>query len=101
MVMLISKFVLTPQTNLQDQAARDKALQQMASMSSAQIVSASAIHNKAMGQGLPGLPPGVPPSSVRPSYPGAPSVSAGILDRSFSSLRNPTSLDFKRPVTSV
>ena len=63
-----------PQTNLQDQAARDKALQQMASMSSAQIVSASAIHNKAMGQGLAGLP-GVPPSSVRPPYPGAPSVS--------------------------
>lgn len=62
------------QTNLQDQAARDKALQQMASMSSAQIVSASAIHNKAMGQGLGGLP-GVPPSSVRPAYPGAPSVS--------------------------
>ncbi|XP_076466711.1 transcriptional enhancer factor TEF-1-like isoform X2 [Babylonia areolata] len=61
-------------TNLQDQAARDKALQQMASMSSAQIVSASAIHNKAMGQGLPGLPPGVPPSSVRPPYPGAPSI---------------------------
>ena len=46
----------------------------MASMSSAQIVSASAIHNKAMGQGLAGLP-GVPPSSVRPPYPGAPSVS--------------------------
>ncbi|XP_076445605.1 transcriptional enhancer factor TEF-1-like [Babylonia areolata] len=62
-------------TNLQDQAVRDKALQQMASMSSAQIVSASAIHNKAMGQGLPGLPPGGgPPSSVRPPYPGAPSI---------------------------
>ncbi|KAK7108105.1 transcriptional enhancer factor TEF-1-like isoform X2 [Littorina saxatilis] len=58
-------------TNLQDQAARDKALQQMASMSSAQIVSASAIHNKAMGQGL-GLPPGV--ASSRTSYPGAPSI---------------------------
>jgi transcriptional enhancer factor len=29
-----------------DQAARDKALQTMASMSSAQIVSASVIHNK-------------------------------------------------------
>ncbi|PVD28358.1 hypothetical protein C0Q70_10945 [Pomacea canaliculata] len=61
-------------TNLQDQAARDKALQQMASMSSAQIVSASAIHNKAMGSGLTGLPPGVSPSSVRPPYPGAPAV---------------------------
>lgn len=31
-----------------DQAARDKALQTMASMSSAQIVSASVIHNKNM-----------------------------------------------------
>ena len=30
----------------QDQAARDKALQTMASMSSAQIVSASVLHNK-------------------------------------------------------
>ena len=68
------------QTNLQDQAARDKALQQMASMSSAQIVSASAIHNKAMGQNLPGLPPGMPPSAVRPPYPGTPSVSfAGLI----------------------
>jgi hypothetical protein len=31
---------------MQDQSAKDKALQSMASMSSAQIVSASAIHNK-------------------------------------------------------
>ncbi|XP_041353962.1 transcriptional enhancer factor TEF-1-like isoform X2 [Gigantopelta aegis] len=54
----------------QDQASRDKALQQMASMSSAQIVSASAIHNKALAQSL-GNMPGIPP--VRPAYPGAPS----------------------------
>ena len=33
----------------QDQAARDKALQTMASMSSAQIVSASLLQNKALG----------------------------------------------------
>ena len=38
-------------------------------MSSAQIVSASAIHGKTVG--LPGLPPGFNPSSVRPGYPGA------------------------------
>ncbi|RUS84021.1 hypothetical protein EGW08_008199 [Elysia chlorotica] len=44
---------------ISDQAARDKALQQMASMSSAQIVSASAIHNKALAGGLGGLPPGM------------------------------------------
>jgi len=54
-------------SNFQDQAAKDKALQSMAAMSSAQIVSASAIHGKA---GL-GLPPGFNPS-VRPGYPGAP-----------------------------
>ncbi|XP_010789845.1 transcriptional enhancer factor TEF-1 [Notothenia coriiceps] len=46
-------------TNM-DQAVKDKALQSMASMSSAQIVSATAIHNKL---GLPGLP--------RPAFPGA------------------------------
>ncbi|XP_028408419.1 transcriptional enhancer factor TEF-1-like isoform X2 [Dendronephthya gigantea] len=34
------------QSKLKDQAARDKALQTMASMSSAQIVSASVLHNK-------------------------------------------------------
>lgn len=39
---------------MQDQAARDKALQTMASMSSAQIVSASVLHNKALAaQGMP------------------------------------------------
>ncbi|XP_041836288.1 transcriptional enhancer factor TEF-1 isoform X6 [Melanotaenia boesemani] len=43
-----------------DQAVKDKALQSMASMSSAQIVSATAIHNKL---GLPGIP--------RPAFPGA------------------------------
>lgn len=62
------------QTNLQDQAARDKALQQMASMSSAQIVSASAIHNKALAGTLGALPPSMPGGPVRPAYPGAPSV---------------------------
>lgn len=45
---------------LKDQAVKDKALQSMASMSSAQIVSATAIHNKL---GLPGIP--------RPAFPGA------------------------------
>ncbi|XP_022294615.1 transcriptional enhancer factor TEF-1-like [Crassostrea virginica] len=57
---------------MQDQAAKDKALQSMASMSSAQIVSASAIHNKALAQGLPMPNMG---GSVRPSYPGGPSGS--------------------------
>ena len=47
----------------------------MASMSSAQIVSASAIHNKALAGGLGGLPPGMGGGPVRPPYPGAPSVS--------------------------
>uniref|UniRef100_A0AAR2JRP1 TEA domain family member 1a n=1 Tax=Pygocentrus nattereri TaxID=42514 RepID=A0AAR2JRP1_PYGNA len=44
-----------------DQSVKDKALQSMAAMSSAQIVSATAIHNKL---GLAGLP--------QPSFPGAP-----------------------------
>ncbi|XP_019742332.1 transcriptional enhancer factor TEF-1 isoform X5 [Hippocampus comes] len=43
-----------------DQSVKDKALQSMASMSSAQIVSATAIHNKL---GLPGIP--------HPAFPGA------------------------------
>ncbi|KAK7833388.1 hypothetical protein U0070_017387, partial [Myodes glareolus] len=47
-----------------DQTAKDKALQHMAAMSSAQIVSATAIHNKL---GLPGIP--------RPTFPGAPGES--------------------------
>lgn len=43
------------QGKLKDQAARDKALQTMASMSSAQIVSASVLHNKALAAaGIPG-----------------------------------------------
>eukprot|EP00063_Salmo_salar_P007507 XP_013982342.1 PREDICTED: transcriptional enhancer factor TEF-4 [Salmo salar] len=46
-----------------DQTVKDKALQSMASMSSAQIVSATAIHNKL---GLPGIP--------RPAFPGAAGV---------------------------
>uniref|UniRef100_A0A8C6LGA0 TEA domain transcription factor 1 n=1 Tax=Nothobranchius furzeri TaxID=105023 RepID=A0A8C6LGA0_NOTFU len=50
-------------SKLKDQAVKDKALQSMASMSSAQIVSATAIHNKL---GLPGIP--------RPAFPGAGSV---------------------------
>ncbi|XP_019742334.1 transcriptional enhancer factor TEF-1 isoform X7 [Hippocampus comes] len=47
-------------TRKQDQSVKDKALQSMASMSSAQIVSATAIHNKL---GLPGIP--------HPAFPGA------------------------------
>uniref|UniRef100_A0AAR2KNK0 TEA domain family member 1a n=1 Tax=Pygocentrus nattereri TaxID=42514 RepID=A0AAR2KNK0_PYGNA len=52
------------QAKLKDQSVKDKALQSMAAMSSAQIVSATAIHNKL---GLAGLP--------QPSFPGAPGVS--------------------------
>nr|XP_057945118.1 transcriptional enhancer factor TEF-1 isoform X6 [Doryrhamphus excisus] len=47
-------------SKLKDQAVKDKALQSMASMSSAQIVSATGIHNKL---GLPGIP--------HPAFPGA------------------------------
>ncbi|XP_073514370.1 transcriptional enhancer factor TEF-1 isoform X11 [Phyllobates terribilis] len=55
-------------TRKQDQTAKDKALQHMAAMSSAQIVSATAIHNKL---GLPGIP--------RPAFPAAPGYWPGML----------------------
>ncbi|XP_062868601.1 transcriptional enhancer factor TEF-1 isoform X3 [Trichomycterus rosablanca] len=51
-----------------DQTVKDKALQSMASMSSAQIVSATAIHNKL---GLPGIP--------RPAFPGAAGLWQGMI----------------------
>lgn len=50
----------------QDHAAKEKALQTMSSMSSAQIVSATAIHNKAAAAGLASLGLASPVS-----YPGA------------------------------
>ncbi|KAL3883024.1 hypothetical protein ACJMK2_029323 [Sinanodonta woodiana] len=60
------------QAQLKDHAAKDKALQSMAAMSSAQIVSASAIHNKALASGLAGIPPGLGSAPIRSGYPGAP-----------------------------
>nr|XP_054774720.1 transcriptional enhancer factor TEF-1-like [Lytechinus pictus] len=57
----------------QDQATKDKALQSMAAMSSAQIVSATALQNKAAAMGLGGLGlPGAAP--LRPPYPGTPQL---------------------------
>ncbi|XP_071482190.1 transcriptional enhancer factor TEF-1-like [Diadema setosum] len=58
----------------QDQATKDKALQSMAAMSSAQIVSATALQNKVPALGLAGLgmPAGVAP--LRPPYPGTPQL---------------------------
>uniref|UniRef100_A0A4W4GMN8 TEA domain-containing protein n=1 Tax=Electrophorus electricus TaxID=8005 RepID=A0A4W4GMN8_ELEEL len=53
------------QVKLKDQAAKDKALQSMANMSSAQIISATAFQNKMALQGLP-----------RPPYPGSGGVSS-------------------------
>ncbi|XP_041746455.1 transcriptional enhancer factor TEF-1 isoform X2 [Coregonus clupeaformis] len=55
-------------TKLKDQSVKDKALQSMASMSSAQIVSATAIHTKL---GLPGFP--------RPTFPGAAGFWQGMM----------------------
>ena len=53
----------------QDHATKEKVLQSMAAMSSAQIVSASAMHDKAMAIGLVGgmLSPSAP---MGPAYPG-------------------------------
>lgn len=54
--------------SIQDQAAKDKALQSMANMSSAQIISPTAFQNKMVLQGLP-----------RPMYPSAGGVSDTCL----------------------
>ncbi|KAB0370905.1 hypothetical protein FD755_017314 [Muntiacus reevesi] len=64
------RCVLSPCVTVpfKDQTAKDKALQHMAAMSSAQIVSATAIHNKL---GLPGIP--------RPTFPGAPGFWPGMI----------------------
>ncbi|XP_061526688.1 transcriptional enhancer factor TEF-1 isoform X5 [Phycodurus eques] len=66
-------------SKLKDQAVKDKALQSMASMSSAQIVSATAIHNKL---GLPGIP--------HPAFPGA-----GIWQGMISTSQPGSSQDIK------
>ncbi|XP_071843287.1 transcriptional enhancer factor TEF-1-like isoform X2 [Apostichopus japonicus] len=61
----------------QDQSAKDKALQSMAAMSSAQIVSATALQNKSAAFGIPGL--GVPGPPLRPPYAvGAPLWQPGL-----------------------
>uniref|UniRef100_A0A673CKW0 TEA domain transcription factor 1 n=1 Tax=Sphaeramia orbicularis TaxID=375764 RepID=A0A673CKW0_9TELE len=75
-----------------DQAVKDKALQSMASMSSAQIVSATAIHNKL---GLPGIPrPAFPGAGVRPftqqAYPIQPSVTTAIPSYEPTAAQAPT-----------
>ncbi|KAB0400866.1 hypothetical protein E2I00_015924, partial [Balaenoptera physalus] len=55
-------------SKLKDQTAKDKALQHMAAMSSAQIEPATAIHSQL---GLPGIP--------RPTFPGAPGFWPGMI----------------------
>uniref|UniRef100_A0A673CMU2 TEA domain transcription factor 1 n=1 Tax=Sphaeramia orbicularis TaxID=375764 RepID=A0A673CMU2_9TELE len=79
-------------SKLKDQAVKDKALQSMASMSSAQIVSATAIHNKL---GLPGIPrPAFPGAGVRPftqqAYPIQPSVTTAIPSYEPTAAQAPT-----------
>jgi len=59
--VLAKRKVKDCQNTAKDAATKDKVLQSMAAMSSAQIVSASAIHNK-MGDGLAPLPPGMGPT---------------------------------------
>ncbi|XP_015727279.1 transcriptional enhancer factor TEF-3 isoform X5 [Coturnix japonica] len=56
------------QAKLKDQTAKDKAMQSMATMSSAQIISAAAFHSK---MALPGLP--------RPAYPSVSGFWQGAL----------------------
>ncbi|XP_069479733.1 transcriptional enhancer factor TEF-1 isoform X3 [Ambystoma mexicanum] len=66
--VLARKKVREIQAAIKDQTAKDKALQHMAAMSSAQIVSATAIHNKL---GLAGIP--------RPTFPAAPGFWSGMI----------------------
>ncbi|XP_064423324.1 transcriptional enhancer factor TEF-1 [Latimeria chalumnae] len=66
--VLARKKVREIQAAIKDQTAKDKALQHMAAMSSAQIVSATAIHNKL---GLPGIP--------RPTFAGATGFWPGMI----------------------
>uniref|UniRef100_A0A3P9A541 TEA domain-containing protein n=1 Tax=Esox lucius TaxID=8010 RepID=A0A3P9A541_ESOLU len=63
-------------TKLKDQSVKDKALQSMASMSSAQIVSATAIHNKL------GLP--------KPTFPGAAGFWQGMISTGQPAYEPPT-----------
>ena len=67
-VFLVLLLFILPPYFPQDQNTKDKALQSMAAMSSAQIVSATAIHNKAAAMGIAGL--GIPGATpLRPPYP--------------------------------
>ncbi|XP_048578457.1 transcriptional enhancer factor TEF-1 isoform X1 [Nematostella vectensis] len=64
--VLARKTAKDIQGKFKDQAARDKALQTMASMSSAQIVSASVLHNKSMGTAS--MSAGYAAANESPSY---------------------------------
>lgn len=106
------------QGKLKDQAARDKALQTMASMSSAQIVSASVLHNKALAaagmpafnnenQGYPGQQQYWPSSTGQPvpgsfnnvSQYGSPSAQATVPGSvvSTASVASPTGAAVSSP----
>lgn len=57
------------QCKLKDQVAKEKAMQSLAGMSSAQIVSASAIHNKSTGNNMGGMAPYGGMSADRSAFP--------------------------------
>ncbi|XP_035211641.1 transcriptional enhancer factor TEF-1-like [Stegodyphus dumicola] len=85
------------QTKLKDQAAKEKALQSLTSLSSAQIVSATAMHNKAAAAGLASLVPPV-------NYPGTPFWQPGITQPGTSEdikpfVSQPYGIGHKPPVT--
>ena len=61
------------QAKLKDQTAKDKAMQSIATMSSAQIISATAFHSK---MALPGLP--------RSAYPAVSGVSEPVCQESWA-----------------
>ncbi|XP_038048948.1 transcriptional enhancer factor TEF-1-like isoform X6 [Patiria miniata] len=84
----------------QDQNTKDKALQSMAAMSSAQIVSATAIHNKAAAMGIAGL--GIPGTTpLRPPYPAHQLWQPGLTQAGTSQDISPVSVASVKPFSAT
>ncbi|XP_038048950.1 transcriptional enhancer factor TEF-1-like isoform X8 [Patiria miniata] len=83
-----------------DQNTKDKALQSMAAMSSAQIVSATAIHNKAAAMGIAGL--GIPGTTpLRPPYPAHQLWQPGLTQAGTSQDISPVSVASVKPFSAT
>ncbi|XP_038048951.1 transcriptional enhancer factor TEF-1-like isoform X9 [Patiria miniata] len=88
------------QSLCKDQNTKDKALQSMAAMSSAQIVSATAIHNKAAAMGIAGL--GIPGTTpLRPPYPAHQLWQPGLTQAGTSQDISPVSVASVKPFSAT